>query len=87
MLAAAAEILTRRTFGYWPMISLIVDRVDVRGSCRYKIESEGTARVTSDPVKAARILFSLGVTEPLLLVDHARQWGSVEIFETAAAGH
>jgi hypothetical protein len=61
------------------MIVLTALRTDIHGSCRFKIEAGGTARVTRDPVAAARILFRLGVAEPLYLIDHARQWGSVEI--------
>ena len=69
------------------MILLTAIRVNVSGSCRFKIDAEGTSRVTSDPVKAAKILFNLGVIKPLQLVDHARQWGSVEIFEHSPVRH
>jgi hypothetical protein len=73
--------------GAFPMILLTAVRVDIRGSCRFRIEADGTDQVTSDPVKAARILFHLGVPEPLQLVDHARQWGSVEIVEHSSSPH
>lgn len=69
------------------MILLTAVRVNVSGGCRFRIEAEGTSRVTSDPVKAARILFNLGVMQPLQLVDHARQWGSVEILEHSPVRH
>jgi hypothetical protein len=69
------------------MILLTAIRVNISGSCRFQIEAEGTSRVTSDPVKAAKILFNLGVIKPLQLVDHARQWGSVEIFEHSPVRH
>ena len=69
------------------MILLTAIRVNVSGSCRFQIVAEGTSRVTSDPVKAAKILFNLGVITPLQLVDHARQWGSVEIFEHSPVRH
>ena len=69
------------------MILLTAVRVDVGGACRFKIEVDGTARETSDPVKAAKILFSMGVSAPLQLVEHARQWGSVEIVTPSAFRH
>ena len=61
------------------MIVLTAFQTDIHGSCRFTIETEGTARITRDPVAAAKILFQLGVPEPLYLIDHARRWGSVEI--------
>ena len=67
------------------MILLTAARLDVNGRCEFRIEAEGTDRVTRDPCKAARILYRLGVPEPLVLVDHARQWGAVEIPEPAAS--
>lgn len=75
------------TPGVHRMIVLTVIRVNVSGSCRFTIEADGTARVTSDPVKAAKILSTLGVHEPLHFVDHARRWGSVEIFERLPLRH
>ncbi len=36
---------------------------------------------TQDAVKAAKILFDLGMDRPLQLVKHVREWGSVEIIE------
>ena len=69
------------------MILLTAIRVNVSGCCRFTIEADGTARVTSDPVKAAKILSILGVHEPLQFVDHARLWGSVEIFEGSPVPH
>lgn len=68
------------------MIMLTALRIDVRGACRFRIESEGAARETSDPAKAARILFRMGVEAPLQLVEHALQWGSVEIVEHSESG-
>lgn len=69
------------------MIVLTAVRVNVAGQCRFKIEAEGSSRMTSDPVKAAKILFRLGVVKPLQLIDHARQWGSVEILDQSPVRH
>jgi hypothetical protein len=47
---------------------------------RYRIEAPDLPEtVTSDPIKAARILFRCGVSNPLNLVEHAQNWGNVEI--------
>lgn len=69
------------------MILLTAFHTDMHGSCRFTIEAKGAARETSDPVKAAKILFHMGVRAPLQLVEHARQWGSVEIVEPSAFRH
>jgi hypothetical protein len=69
------------------MILLTAFRTDMHGSCRFKIEADGSERETSDPVKAAKILFRMGVSAPLQLVEHARQWGSVEIVEPSTFRH
>ena len=65
------------------MIVLTATRLDVCERFRFKIEPDDHSRifVTSDPVKAARILHDLGVEHPLQLVEHATEWGSVEIVE------
>ena len=63
------------------MILLTAERLDMSGACRFKIEAHGTARETGDPVKAAKILFRMGVSTPMNLVEHAQHWGSVEIFQ------
>ena len=70
------------------MILLTATRMDVDERFRFRIEPDGEERafVTSDPVKAARILHDLGVRHPLQLVEHAAEWGSVEIVELAAHG-
>jgi hypothetical protein len=67
------------------MILLTATRIDMCDRFRFKIEPDDAERVfvTSDPVKAARILHDLGVEDPLQLVEHATQWGSVEIVERA----
>ena len=65
------------------MILLTATRIDVCERFRFKIEPDDAERVyvTSDPVKAARILHDLGVEHPLQLVEHVTEWGSVEIVE------
>ena len=69
------------------MILVTALRTDMHGTCRFRIEADGSARETSDPVKAARILFHMGVGAPLHLVEHARQWGSVEIVQPSVFRH
>ncbi|HWT30997.1 MAG TPA: hypothetical protein VN240_08230 [Propylenella sp.] len=69
------------------MILLTATRMDVCERFRFKIEPDDEERVfvTSDPVKAARILHDLGVEHPLQLVEHATEWGSVEILEPGSS--
>ena len=69
------------------MILLRAIRVDVCGGCRFSIEADGVARETSDPVKAAKILSHMGVSAPSMLVEHAQEWGSVEILEDRVLRH
>jgi hypothetical protein len=69
------------------MILFTAVRIDVNGRCQFTIEADGTQRVTSDPAKAAKILYHLGVPEPLQLVDHVQQWGAVEIVPPPPARH
>lgn len=62
------------------MIRLTATRVDVIGRFEFTIELDGDVHATTkDALKAAKILFNLGVDRPLQLVDHVREWGSVEI--------
>ncbi len=65
------------------MILVTATRIDVRERFQFKIEPADEERVfvTSDPVKAARILHDLGVEDPLPLVEHAAEWGSIEILQ------
>ena len=64
------------------MIVLTATRVDVVGRFRFRIEVDGVEHAaTQDAVKAAKYLFDLGVDRPLQLVEHVREWGSVEIIE------
>ncbi len=63
------------------MILLTANRIDVLGQCEFRIEAGGDACVSRDPVKAATVLSRMGVISPMDLIDHAREWGSVEILE------
>ena len=64
------------------LVLLTATRVDVVGRFRFRIEVDGVERaITQDAVKAAKLLFDLGVDRPLQLVEHVREWGSVEIVE------
>jgi hypothetical protein len=63
------------------MIVLTADHVDILGQCEFSIEADGASRKTRDPVAAAKILSRLGVNNPLSLVEHACEWGSVEIID------
>ena len=67
---------------------LTATRVDAYGHFSFKIEGEGVeqAIVTTDAIKAAKILFKLGVENPLQLVEHAREWGSLEILPKPGDG-
>jgi hypothetical protein len=60
-------------------IILTATRLNVQGRCKFVIEANEDSRITEDPVKAAKILSHLGVTMPSELIDHAREWGFVEI--------
>lgn len=64
------------------MILLSATRIDVYGHFEFRIEGDavGSAFVTGEALKAAKKLATLGVENPLQLVEHAREWGSVEIF-------
>lgn len=62
------------------MIMLTAIRVGINNRFQFRIErDDANPTVTSDPVKAARILSRLGVDRPWRLVEHAQHWGSVEI--------
>ena len=62
------------------MIMLTAIRLGVNDRFQFRIEPENDApTVTRDPVKAAKILFRLGVDQPLRLIEHAQHWGCVEI--------
>ena len=65
------------------MILLTANLMNVQGHCQFRIESDGQVQITSDPVKAAKILFRLGVEGPSSLIDHVFRWGSVEILTAA----
>ena len=68
------------------MILLTATAIDVFGQYRFTIEcADAARRVTTDAARAARILLDMGVEDPRHLVDHSRQWGSVEIVEPASA--
>jgi hypothetical protein len=64
------------------MILLTATRIDVYGHFEFRIEGEEIKPpiVTREALKAAKILHGLGVQNPLQLVEHVREWGSVEIF-------
>ena len=64
------------------MILLTATRVDVLGRYSFRIDVDGvTQATTGDADKAAKLLFDMGVDRPLQLVEHVREWGSVEIVE------
>jgi hypothetical protein len=63
------------------MILLTADRMDVIGRCKFTIEADGASQKTTSPAKAAKLLSRLGVGDPSVLVEHARDWGFVEIVE------
>lgn len=64
------------------MILLSARRLDVYGHFEFRIEGDGVATpiVTREALKAAKSLARLGVENPLQLVEHAREWGSIEVF-------
>jgi len=70
------------------MIRLVATRLDIAGRFQFTIEVDGSVHATTgDAIKAAKILFNLGVERPLQLVEHAREWGAVEILDqTSHAG-
>ena len=64
------------------MIRLTATRIDVIGRFQFTIEVDGAVHATTrDAIKAAKILFDLGADNPLQLVEHVREWGSVEIVQ------
>ncbi|MBA3519875.1 MAG: hypothetical protein H0T75_20055 [Rhizobiales bacterium] len=65
------------------MILLTATRIDIYGHFEFRIEGAGLEAgiMTSEALDAAKVLASLGVENPLQLVAHAREWGSVEISE------
>jgi hypothetical protein len=67
------------------MILLTATRLDIIGRFEFRIEIDGALHATTrEAIKAAKILFDLGVDSPLQLVDHSREWGMVEIVEPRA---
>jgi hypothetical protein len=67
---------------------LIAIRRGMNDNFQFRIEpDDAEPTVTSDPVKAAKILFRLGVDQPWRLVEHAQHWGSVEIVKNSARQH
>jgi hypothetical protein len=70
------------------MILLIATRYGVNDSFHFRIEpDDGAPTTTTDPVKAAKILFRLGVEQPWRMVEHAQHWGSVEIVKDSPVHH
>lgn len=69
------------------MILLVANRLNAYDGFQFRIETGSDAAVTADPDAAAEMLLDLGVSDPLRLVRHVRQWGSVEIFEHTALCH
>ena len=70
------------------MIMLTAIRRNINDTFQFRIEPDDAApSTTSDPVKAARILFRLGVERPWQLVEHAQHWGSVEIVKHSSGHH
>jgi hypothetical protein len=70
------------------MITLTATRCGVNDKFQFRIEPPNAQpSVTSDPVKAAKILFRLGVERPWRLVEHAQNWGSVEIVRHVRVSH
>lgn len=70
------------------MILLIATRHGVNDSFQFRIEpDDGAPTTTTDPVKAAKILFRLGVEQPWRMVEHAQHWGSVEIVKDSPVHH
>jgi hypothetical protein len=69
------------------MILLTAIRIDVYGHFEFRIEGDEIDRtvVTGEALKAAKTLSKLGVENPLQLVEHVREWGSVEIFLTPSS--
>jgi hypothetical protein len=64
------------------MILLVATRLDVIGRFEFRIEVDGVEHTrTRDAIKAAKILFDLGVDSPLQLIEHSREWGMAEIVD------
>lgn len=64
------------------MIRLVATRLDIAGRFQFRIEVDGAVHATTgDAIKAAKILFNLGVERPLQLVEHAREWGTIEVLD------
>ncbi len=62
------------------MIVLTATRTDAYGHFRFVIQAAGAEPIeTGDALKAAKILYNMGVESPFRLVEHARDWGFVEI--------
>jgi hypothetical protein len=61
------------------MILLHAIRLDVYGRFQYRLELAGEPSfLTSDP-KEADMLSDLGVNDGTRLIEHAREWGSLEL--------
>jgi hypothetical protein len=64
------------------MITLTATKLDLLGHVVFTIEVGQKVRAkTRDSLKAAKMLYALGVERPLEMVEHARDWGFVEILE------
>jgi len=64
------------------MIRLVATRLDIAGRFQFRIEVDGAVHATTgEAIKAAKILFNLGVERPLQLVEHAREWGTIEMLD------
>jgi hypothetical protein len=64
------------------MILLIATRLDVHGRFRFTIDAPGRCRTeTTDPGAVEAALTALGVDDPAVVVDHVREWGTLEILE------
>jgi hypothetical protein len=62
------------------VIVLTATQVNVFGHVRFTIAVDGlTHSTTDDAIEAETILHELGVATPFRLVEHTREWGSVEI--------
>lgn len=70
------------------MIRLTATRIDIYGHFEFRIEGGRVEHeiVTREALTAAKFLAKHGVERPLQLVEHAREWGSVEISEATGDG-
>ena len=62
------------------MIRLVAMHLDAYGHVRFTIHVDDVLHATTDEaLEAARVLHDLGVERPLQRVNHAREWGFVEM--------